>query len=294
MTAVQEQREQVVNNAIREISHIATLPEITMKIVELVENPKSTAQDLHKVISSDPALCSRILKVVNSSFYGLPGQIGSINRAIVMLGLNAVKNIAIAASLAKLFRGGDLTPGFSARDLWTHSNATAVASKVIADTLRLGLSDEAFLAGLIHDIGIMVQMQFDRNRLIEVFQRVGADSKGIPAQNMLEIETAVFGATHQDFGVGLCEKWKFPKSFASVTGYHHRPMELAPENRTLAAIVYVADRLAADCAGGFRHDLMNTEIDPQVREFLKLSADKIDELRKNLPEHIKNAGQLLG
>ncbi len=294
MTAVQEQREQVVNNAIREISHIATLPEITMKIVELVENPKSTAQDLHKVISSDPALCSRILKVVNSSFYGLPGQIGSINRAIVMLGLNAVKNIAIAASLAKLFRGGDLTPGFSARDLWTHSNATAVASKVIADTLRLGLSDEAFLAGLIHDIGIMVQMQFDRNRLIEVFQRVGADSKGIPAQNMLEIETAVFGATHQDFGVGLCEKWKFPKSFASVTGYHHRPMELAPENRTLAAIVYVADRLAADCAGGFRHDLMNTEIDPQVREFLKLSADKIEELRKNLPEHIKNAGQLLG
>jgi HD-like signal output (HDOD) protein len=111
---------------------------------------------------------------------------------------------------------------------------------------------------------------------------------------MLEIETAVFGATHQDFGVGLCEKWKFPKSFASVTGYHHRPMELAPENRTLAAIVYVADRLAADCAGGFRHDLMNTEIDPQVRDFLKLSADKIDELRKNLPEHIKNAGQLLG
>jgi len=294
MTAVQEQREQVVNNAIREISHIATLPEITMKIVELVENPKSTAQDLHKVISSDPALCSRILKVVNSSFYGLPGQIGSINRAIVMLGLNAVKNIAIAASLAKLFRGGDLTPGFSARDLWTHSNATAVASKVIADTLRLGLSDEAFLAGLIHDIGIMVQMQFDRNRLIEVFQRVGADSKGVPAQNMIEIETAVFGATHQDFGVGLCEKWKFPKSFAAVTGYHHRPMELAPENRTLAAIVYVADRLAADCAGGFRHDLMNTEIDPQVREFLKLSAEKIDELRKNLPEHIKNAGQLLG
>jgi UDP-N-acetylglucosamine 2-epimerase len=109
-------------SAIREISHIATLPEITLKIVELVEDPKSTAQDLHKVISNDPALCSRILKVVNSSFYGLPGQIGSINRAIVMLGLNAVKNIAIAASLAKLFRGGELTPASRPSDLWTHSN----------------------------------------------------------------------------------------------------------------------------------------------------------------------------
>ena len=109
MSVLAQDREQAVTNAIREISHIATLPEITMKIVELVEDPKSTAQDLHKVISNDPALCSRILKVVNSSFYGLPGQIGSINRAIVMLGLNAVKYIAIAASLAKLFRGGELT-----------------------------------------------------------------------------------------------------------------------------------------------------------------------------------------
>ena len=99
MSTTAATRDQLVNEAIKEISHIATLPEITLKIVELVENPKSTAQDLHKVISNDPALCSRILKVVNSSFYGLPGQIGSINRAIVMLGLNAVKNIAIAASL---------------------------------------------------------------------------------------------------------------------------------------------------------------------------------------------------
>src|SRR5690606_32325129 len=114
-------RDQAIANAIREISHIATLPEITLKIVSLVEDPKSTAQDLHKVISNDPALCARILKVVNSAFYGLPGQIGSINRAIVLLGLNAVKNIAIAASLAKLFRGGALTPTFAARDLWAHS-----------------------------------------------------------------------------------------------------------------------------------------------------------------------------
>ncbi|MHC5008830.1 MAG: HDOD domain-containing protein, partial [Planctomycetota bacterium] len=80
-----EEQQAVVSSAIAEISHIATLPEITLKIIELVEDPSSTAQDLHKVISNDPALCSRILKVVNSAFYGLPRQIGSINRAIVLL-----------------------------------------------------------------------------------------------------------------------------------------------------------------------------------------------------------------
>lgn len=293
MAVAAEQRAQVVNNAIREISHIATLPEVTLKIVELVENPKSTAQDLHKLINTDPALVSRILKVVNSSFYGLPGQISSINRAIVMLGLNAVKNIAIAASLAKLFRGGELTLNFSAKDLWTHSNATAVTSKMIADALRLGLSDEAFLAGLVHDLGVMVEMQFDRNKLVDVFEKLG-DVKNGPTQNMLEIEESVFGANHQDFGMGLCEKWKFPKTFAAVTGYHHRPLELAKENRTLVCIVHVADRLAAEAAGGFRHDLMSFEIDPAVREELKLTVEKIAEIRKALPDQIKNAANILG
>ena len=126
MTASTTQDQAAVATAVvKNISHIATLPEITLRIIELVEDPSSTAQDLHKVIANDPALCSRILKVVNSAFYGLPRQIGSINRAIVLLGLNAVKNIAIAASLTKLFRGGDLCPKFSARDLWIHSIATA-------------------------------------------------------------------------------------------------------------------------------------------------------------------------
>ncbi len=138
-------KQNVVDAAIREISHIATLPEITVKIIELVEDPSSTAQDLHGVISNDPALCSRILKVVNSSFYGLPGQIGSINRAIVLLGLNAVKNIAISASLAKLFRGGELCPNFAARGLWQHSIVTATAAKRVADELAVGIPDEAFL-----------------------------------------------------------------------------------------------------------------------------------------------------
>jgi HD-like signal output (HDOD) protein len=293
MSVVTQEREQIIANAIREISHIATLPEITVKVVELVEDPKSTAQDLHKVISSDPALCSRILKVVNSSFYGLPGQIGSINRAIVMLGLNAVKNIAIAASLAKLFRGGDLTPTFSARELWTHSNVTAAAAKMVANSLRLGLADEAFLAGLIHDIGLMVEMQADRNKLIEVLRRVGADNKGVPANDFVSAEMAVFEANHQDFGAGLCEKWKFPKSFALVTGFHHRPMEVPTENRTLTALIYVADRLAADTGMGFRQDLLKTTIEPEVLDFLKLTNDKLNEVRSQLATQAKDVSGLL-
>lgn len=294
MSIIAQEREQVVGNALREISHIATLPEVTVKVVELVESPKSTAQDLNKVISADPALCARILKVVNSSFYGLPGQIGSINRAIVMLGLNAVKNIAVAASMSKLFRGGEISPQFSGRELWTHCNVTAATAKLIAAQIKLGLQDEAFLGGLIHDVGLMVEMQFDRVKLTEVVRQTGMDGKGIPGGDMLAIEQATFEATHQDFGAGLCERWKFPKSFAIVCGYHHRPMELGQENRTLAAVIYLADRLAGDSGVGFRGDLVTTNIDPAVLDFLKISNEKIAELRTTVQAQAKDWASVLG
>lgn len=284
-------REKVVQSAIREIAHIATLPEITLKIIQLVESPTSTAQDLHNVIAKDPALCTRILKVVNSAFYGLPGQIGSINRAIVLLGLNAVKNIAIAASLAKLFKGGQLTPQFGAKDLWTHSIATAAGTKLIADKLKLGLADEAFLAGLIHDVGIMVELQFDRTKLVEVIDKVAPEPEQLG--DWLAAENAIFGATHQDFGAALCEKWKFPRSFSLVTGYHHRPLELPADNRTLASMVYVADRLSARGGYGFRLDVPSDEISAEVLEDLKLGSADVEEIMARLPAQLEQVSSLL-
>ncbi len=274
----------IVDSAIKGISHIATLPEITLKIIELVEDPTSTAQDLHNIISNDPALCSRILKVVNSAFYGLPRQIGSINRAIVLLGLNAVKNIAIAASLTKLFRGGELCPNFSARDLWIHSIATAACAKLVCDELRLGLPDEAFLAGLIHDIGIMVEMQALRDELVQVFEQIPFDDEGCPGEDMREIEQRVFGTDHQAFGAGLCDTWKFPKSFTYVTGHHHNPIELPEGSRMLACIVYVADRIAARAGFGFRADLQQLDIDPEVVADLGLTDEKVESITAALPQ----------
>lgn len=293
MSVQTEGERQVVESAIREISHIATLPEITVKIIELVEDPTSTAQDLHNIIASDPALCSRILKVVNSSFYGLPGQIGSINRAIVLLGLNAVKNIAISASLAKLFHGGELCPGFSARDIWTHSVTTAAAAKLIADELGLGIPDEAFLSGLIHDIGVMVEMQYDRSKLIDVVTQVSRGSSGVPTMDMREAERDIFGADHQQFGAGLCERWKFPKLFAQVTGFHHDPLSLPAGNRKMPSLVYVADRIAGSLEGGYRLDLHDLSPDPAVLDEIELTKDQVERLTERAHDAANDAAVVL-
>ena len=122
----------VVDKALQALGDVATLPEVTIKIIQIVEDPKSTARDLHGVIKNDPALSVKVLKVVNSAFYGLPGQVASVDRAIILLGLSAVKNIAIAASIARLFKGRRISEHFSASDLWRHSVAVAVTAQDIA------------------------------------------------------------------------------------------------------------------------------------------------------------------
>ena len=171
-TAVAADPMSIAREAVKKVTTIATLPEVTAKIIATVENPNSTAAALHKIVAHDPALVTRILKVVNSAFYGLPGQIGSIERAIVLLGLNAVKNIAVAASLGQLFRGVKLCEGYTAKDLWTHCIAVGVTARELAKQLKLPIGEEAFLAGMIHDVGLLVGLQLHAEKVQEVCQRV--------------------------------------------------------------------------------------------------------------------------
>jgi len=281
------QRDKIINSAVNDISHIATLPEITVRIIELVEDPESTAHDLHLVIANDPALSARVLKVVNSAFYALPGQIGSINRAIVLLGLNAVKNIAIAASLAKLFRGGRLCPSMAARDLWQNAIGVAAGVKLLGERVSLGLPDEAFLAGLIHDIGVMVQMQARRPKLLQVVDRV---EKG---ETFRSAEIKIFGVTHEHFGMALCEKWKFPTFLQHVAGFHHRPMELTAESRTIACLVHVADVMAARHGIGYTKVVDSHEFRAGVMDELKLTDAALDEIEQQLPAAYEVADSLL-
>ena len=287
--AADPNQEALIASTIQEISHIATLPEVTLKIIRLVEDPDSSAQDLNKVITNDPALGARILKVVNSAFYGLPGQIGSINRAIVLLGLNAVKNIAIAASLAKLFRGGQICPQFNARDLWQHSIAVATGTQLLSKECGLGLPDEAFLAGLIHDLGIMVEMQAKRAKLIEVFDA----HEGNPDKPFREIEATMIGVTHEQFGAALCKHWKFPASFGYVTGFHHRPLELASAHRTLTSLVHIADIMTKHLGIGFVADVEHDAINQQLLDEMKLTREQVENVASNLPDAMEEAATLI-
>jgi putative nucleotidyltransferase with HDIG domain len=277
-----------VLDAVKKVNSFATLPEVTSKIIATVEDPKSTAGTLHKIVSHDPALVTRIMKVVNSAFYGLPGQIGSIERAIVLLGLNAIKNIAVAASLGQLFRGAKLCDGFTPKDLWTHCIAVGVTARELAKQMKLPVADEAFLAGMIHDVGLLISLQTAPEQLRQVCEAAKTSDRAF-----VDLEREMMGMDHQQLGACLAEQWRFPKNCQLVAGHHHHPAGLGEGNRLLVTLVYVADTICCQSAHGFNLTAMHQRLDELELRDVQLDATLVARTAANLDELVKVASTLL-
>lgn len=276
----------VIRDALRNLTSLATLPEITSRIISTVEDPRSSAGKLHEIICHDPALVSRILKVVNSSFYGLPGQVASIERAIVLLGLNAIKNIAVAASLGQLFRGVKLCDGYTAKDLWAHCIAVGLTAREVAKALKLTCGEEAFLAGMIHDIGILVELQNWPEQLSLVCttaKETGGD--------FCQIERDILGVDHQMVGKALCQHWKFPQSCQLVAGFHHNPSGIS-EARTPVILVHVADSLCCQGGYGFPLTAANQTMDSAALSEAGVDENLLASVRGRMAETISDTASL--
>lgn len=272
-------RAQAVSAAIAKVPHLAMLPEVAVRVVKLANDPDSTVDVMAETISRSPELSTRILKVVNSAFYGLPRQVSSVHRAVSLIGLESAKNVAIAASLTRVFQGPPVSAKFSPRDLWVHSMAVAAAARLIATTTKTQLADEAFLAGLIHDIGLMLELQYDRNKLRSVLARLETDDTG----DLLAVEEQHFEANHQDFGGGLAERWQLPPTLSCSTGWHHVPLQAPKMQRTLVTMVHVADQLVANHQPGFPFDAPFSGIDDDALDQLQLTRGQLDTITADLP-----------
>jgi HD-like signal output (HDOD) protein len=280
---------QVIKLALARIGDIATLPEVTMKIISVVDDPKSTARDLHNIIRNDPALATRVLKVVNSAFYGLPGQVSEIDRAIVLLGLSAVKNIAISASISRLFTGERISEKFSARDIWKHSVAVAVATRQFCCILgKRPFAEEAFLGGLIHDLGLLVERQAFPEQLTEVIRQAGRGG-----QPFVDLETEIIGVDHQALGAALATKWKFPRILQVVLGYHHKVDNLSEDVRLLPTMVYIADALCCHEKVGFDLTADGQPLQDTLLSSIGLTESDFNTVRSELPEQIETAEAVL-
>jgi HD-like signal output (HDOD) protein len=285
-----DDRKAIVAKALRSVGEIGTLPKVTVRIIDIVDDPDSSAGDLVTLIKSDPALSAKLLKVSNSAFYGLPGQVADVDRALMLLGQAAVKNIAIAASLTKAFKGRRDRQLFDPADLWRHSLAVGVGARQIARLAGSPCSpDEIFLAGLIHDLGLIVERQVFAKQLAEVCDRCSGGEG-----DFLHIEEQVIGATHQDFGHALATKWQFPEHLRGAVGSHHTPETLPPEGRAIAQILRCADILCSGEQLGFDLPASGQQITADLLDAVGLTADQLALVRDGLLESTEEAETVFG
>lgn len=191
---------------------LPTIPVVATKVLQLMEDESSTADDLARVVASDPAVAARVLKISNSSFYGAQRQIQTLPHAIMMLGFVTLKSVVVAASVKQVYQPYGLTEKL----LWEHSFGAGLAARLIAKELRRVNPDEAFLGGLFHDIGKQIMNFLDKDKFQEVMQL--CYNEGISFE---QAERMLFPYTHEEAGALVIRKWNFPEQLMKAVLAHH-------------------------------------------------------------------------
>ena len=254
-------------NILSTVNNIPPVPYIINEVSNLIGDPKTSASILGKIISKDQGLVTKILTVANSPLYGIPRRVSTIDFAIVVLGFEQIKNIVIALSMMETLKTmGDRK--FPQKKYWMHSIITAVAAQRIADDLGYQTSGEAFTAGLLHDLGILVTYKVFNKEYKQIIDLV--KNKGVP---YLEAEENYLGITHQEVGGFLIDKWNLPFAITEVIYNHHNP-SLARENTELASLIHLADYMTKKLmVGNFSWD-SSIELDLNIIDILRLGDEE--------------------
>lgn len=199
------------------IDRMPSLSTTVAKVMKVCKEPDTSANDLNKVISLDPVLTGRVLRLINSAYYSLPGQVTSLTRAIIMLGQNTVKNLVLSTAVLGII-GRERNTSLSMGQFWSHSFGTGIMAKSIAALkgVDAGNQEEYFVAGLLHDLGKLPISKCFKNEYKQVFELVY-----LQRCSLLRAEEMVLGFTHQDSGRMLAEKWEFHPRMAVCLSNHH-------------------------------------------------------------------------
>ena len=269
-----------IRDKVKTIINLPALPSIAMEVVEMVDNPKTSASQLGKIISTDQALTAKVLKIANSPFYGFPKKIATIDFAIIVLGFDALKEIVISISLvSSLQKKSDKY--FDSKAFWDHSIATGVIARRLARDLGYRVSGEVFVGGLLHDMGISVMHRYFNNEYKRIVD-IARDSE----LTFMEAEESVLGVTHADIGSWLAERWNLPDHLVEGVLLHADPSK-AEKNPELVSIIHCADVFAARINGGPVEFDKGVEFDQGALQRLQLDDPNV------LEEYIRNYTEVI-
>ncbi|MCB2181793.1 MAG: HDOD domain-containing protein [Desulfobulbaceae bacterium] len=276
-----------IQDLLDKVGDLPTLPTIANQINLEMQKNSLTAKSLGKIISTDTSLSAKVLRVANSAFYGLPREVTSLDKAVMVIGFDAVKNIALSISIFSLFeKEGDSFVDVSG--LWLHSIGCGVSAKNIVEVGSKQLGDDAFLMGILHDIGKVVlisKLPDDMKKVIDLMTN--------KEMNQRQAELEIFGFSHDRVGSLLLQNWNFPPTIVQTVKFHHK-IEFNEKNMDehiplLIHSLFIGNQIAKILGLGLSTDMERVNIPEEVWSRLKIKREQLPLLR----DKIKNQYDLL-
>lgn len=271
-----------LNDLVCRADELASLPEVVMRAVDMINDPESSAADIGEVMGEDPALTARLLKIVNSPFYGFPSRIDTISRAITVIGTLELLDLILATSVIKAFRGIP-TELVNMDTFWEHSLYSGIVSKVMAARHRAPNRERFFIAGLLHDIGSLVIYRHLPEQAAAILQQ--AREEVVPLH---QLEREILGYDHGLVGAELMRLWRLPEALISSACWHHSPME-ADTDQLEVAIVHLADVIASAVYSPASETERVPPMDERAWELVGLPADIVDSLVQEADKQFADA-----
>ncbi len=239
------------------VTKIPALPQIVVKLLELLQDPDTSAGQIESLIQKEPGLAAQVLKLVNSAFYAMPTPIGDIKRAVTILGFREIKNIVVANSVGKAFKGVKLPRCFNMTTFWRHSLVNACVTRYMAESSERPMEGDAFTLGLLHDIGKLILAAYAPEELEKVI--LVAEQKEIA---FYDAEMEVLGTNHTELGSWLSDKWKMPTQLTEAIANHHNPSHFETHVLTASAHFgnYIASVKKMRCDGSFERMPLNNNV----------------------------------
>ncbi len=257
------------------IYNLPSMSEVMMEVSKLLDNPNTNTSLLSKKIGKDPGLATKILSIANSPLYGLPRKVSTIDFAILIIGYQDIKNIVVALSMIESFKNKS-DKYLDQKEFWLHSLLCANASKRISEDLGYRFGGEAFVTGLLHDLGIPVMHKYFHTAFLDIYTKITTNNT-----YCLDGENEFLGYTHQEIGKFLTNKWNLPSHLCDTILNHHHPSK-ASENQVLASIVHLADYMTQKLKIGDFYWDNNYQLDESVIDTLKFkSMDDLDKFVNN-------------
>jgi len=253
---------------LRKFNDSKTLPHVALRLSKLLSQEGSRLQEFDALIKMDPVLVTRLLRMVNSPYYGLSEKITSISRAIVFIGMKNLRNIVVIEGLKDLIQEDSQGGVFSRKQLWLHCVAVSICSQMIAERVFGQRGEDAFLCGILHDVGIIVEDQTAPDLFLKTCTALGSGAGALPL-----VEKEMIGTDHCEIGALLAKEWKMPEEIKEGIRRHHTEDDTLVPN-TMTGILQLAEFMAGKLGHPALKGLPGT-----------LPPSLAGHVRENLPEY---------